>query len=159
MTKLHTYIWEPHIHGRFNEGEGKMALASVAQLVGTSSRKPKSSKFDSWSWHMPKSWVPSPVWVYTGGNLLIFLPRFNVSLSQWCFSPLFSLPSSLSKHVLRWGLKKRKNEVITLWAKELGKAPGASERRKIICSTVSADVQRLEVCPALHVGHKKFFWW
>ena len=69
--------------------KGLGALASVAQLVGTLSHKPKGCGFNSWSGHMPELWVQPRVQAHARGNQLMFLYHINVSL-------LLSLPSSLS---------------------------------------------------------------
>ena len=55
-------------------------MASVAQLVGASSHKSKGHGFDSWSGHMPKLWVWSPVRACTRGNTSVFSPSFLPSL-------------------------------------------------------------------------------
>ena len=47
-----------------------VALASMAQLVGVSSRKPKGCRFSSWSVHMPRLWV----WFPQPNLWLPFLP-------------------------------------------------------------------------------------
>ena len=65
------------------------ALASVAQLVGESSHRPKGCRLDSQSGHIPKMWVPSPVWVVTVRQPI------DVSLSHQSISSL-SAPSPTS---------------------------------------------------------------
>ena len=45
-----------------------LALAGIAQLVGTSSCKPKGCGFDSQSGHMPRLWVWSLVGWHTRSN-------------------------------------------------------------------------------------------
>ena len=77
--------------------------ASVAQLVGASSRRPKDCGFNSQSGHMTRLQVQSPVGVCTKRQPI------TVFLSHWCF-PLSSLspPTTLSnsnekKKVLKWG--------------------------------------------------------
>ena len=42
--------------------------AGVAQLAGASSCKPKGRGFNSWSGHMPRLWVLTPVGVHARGN-------------------------------------------------------------------------------------------
>ena len=61
------------------------ALADVAQLVGALSYKPKLCVFDSWSGHMPRLSVRSPVGSLqevTSGCLSHTLMLFSLSLSQ-----------------------------------------------------------------------------
>lgn len=36
--------------------------------------------------------------------------------------------------------------------------PGASERKRIIHRTIRADVQESEVCPAIQIGYRTYFW-
>ena len=89
----------------------QFALASVAQMVRASSHKPKCCASDSWSGHMPRFQVQSPVRALPGqgrmrGNRSMFLTSAFFSLS-------LSLPSPLSKtneHVLRWRGKKEGRE-------------------------------------------------
>ena len=55
------------------------ALASVVQLVGETSCKPKGCRFDSQSEHKPRLWVWSPVKACTGGNRQMFFSHIHVS--------------------------------------------------------------------------------
>ena len=69
----------------------------VAQLVGASSCTPKGCGFKSWSGHIARLRVQSPVGACTRGNQLTFLSHIYVSLS-------LSLPSTVSRiseHTLR----------------------------------------------------------
>ena len=63
-----------------NDSKMIQALAGVAQLVGTFSHKSKGCRFDSWSGHMPRLQVWSPVGVSTRGNWSMFLSCIDVSL-------------------------------------------------------------------------------
>ena len=67
-------------------------LASMAQVVGALSHRPKGHKFNSQSGHMPRLWVQSPVRAHITGNQSMFL-----SLSL--LSPFPSL-SKINKPVL-----------------------------------------------------------
>ena len=58
------------------------ALASVAQMVGALSRRPKGHRFDSWSGHIPRLQVCSPVKVHTKSNQKMFLTLISLSLSS-----------------------------------------------------------------------------
>ena len=57
-------------------------------MVEASSHTPKDHGSDSWSGHIPRLQVQSPVGVRMGGNGLMFFSHINVSLSL-----LFSLKS------------------------------------------------------------------
>ena len=72
----------------------------VAQLVGGLSHTPKCYRLDSWSGHLPRLWLRSPVGAHTAGSWSLFLSYINVPLSL----PASSL--SKIKHILGWGLKK-----------------------------------------------------
>ena len=56
------------------------ALAGVAQLCGVLLPKPKDRGFDSWSRHMPRLWVWSPVRVRARSNRSIFLSHIGISV-------------------------------------------------------------------------------
>ena len=45
-----------------------IALARIIQLVGASFHTPKGWGFDSWSGHITRLWVQSPVGVHMGGK-------------------------------------------------------------------------------------------
>ena len=77
-----------------------------SQLVGASLCEPKGYGFDSWSGHMPRLWVQSPVGVHAKGSWSVLLSHINVSLPL-CLSPPSPL-SKISKHVLGWRFKKKK---------------------------------------------------
>ena len=64
----------------------RRALASVAQLLGASSRAADGCGFDSWSGHVPGLWVRSPVGSAMGGNQTMFL-----SLSLALSPPLINI--------------------------------------------------------------------
>ena len=64
----------------------------VAQLSGAWSHAAKGWGFDSWSGHMPRLKVQSPVGAHIGGNQSVFLPHIDVSL---CFSVSLSVSLSL----------------------------------------------------------------
>ena len=66
----------------------------VAQLFGVLFSTLKGRGFDSWSGHIPRLWVQSPVGERMGGTQSMCLTL-----------TFFSLPSSLSKinkHILKW---------------------------------------------------------
>ena len=63
-----------------NSKSPPQALASVAQLVGASSREPKSHWFDSQSGHIPRLQVRSPVRARAGDSRSMF-PSLSLSLS------------------------------------------------------------------------------
>ena len=65
----------------FLSSQKTWALASMAQLFGVSSCKPKGHGFNSQSGHIPRLWVRSLVGAHTGGNQSMFLSYINVSLS------------------------------------------------------------------------------
>ena len=58
----------------------KTAVPSEAHLVGALSHGTKGHGFDSWSGHMPRLWVSSPVGAHTRGNGLMFLSHIDVFL-------------------------------------------------------------------------------
>ena len=86
----------------------RRALASVAQLVGTSSGKLKGHGFDSWQGHMRRLWVQSPVGAHMRDSQSMFL-----SLCLSFLSPV----SKINKHVLGCGFFKKMNErgKLSLW--------------------------------------------
>ena len=57
-----------------------VGLAGVVQLVEALSHKPKGSGLVSWSGHITRLWVHSPVRVCIRGNQPMFLSHINVSL-------------------------------------------------------------------------------
>ena len=63
-----------------------LALASVGQLVGTLSHRPKGSEFVSWPGHMPRLQVQSLVGVRARANQSMFLSHITISF------PLSLLP-------------------------------------------------------------------
>ena len=86
------------------------ALASVAQLVGASSHKPKGHRFNSKSGYVPRLWVWFPVKACTGGwggatNRCFF--HIDVSLSLSLSSSL----SGINGYILGWGVKKKNNKI------------------------------------------------
>ena len=70
-----------------------MALDSVAQLVGTSSCRPKRHRFDSWSGHTPR------LWFHTLLGACARRQPINLSL-------LLASPLSKSKGEMSWGEDK-----------------------------------------------------
>ena len=84
-----------------------LALASMAQLVGASSHKPKGHEFDSHSGHIPRLQVWPLVGVCERGSPLMFLSPIDVSFP--------SLPLSLKSVGMSSGedpKKKKLNLVI-----------------------------------------------
>ena len=78
----------------------------MPQFVGASLPVPKLRGFDSWSGHIPRLQVQSPV----GWGAYRRQP-IGVALSRRGFCLLLCLPlsliKSLKKHILRWGFKKK----------------------------------------------------
>ena len=80
-------------------------LASVTQLIGALSSKPKGCGFDSQSGHMPRLWVQSPVWACTRGTDQCFFltlmllspslsPSLPISLKSISMSQMRFMPNS-----------------------------------------------------------------
>ena len=106
-TELKNRITEIKLSGWAQKESG--ALASVAQLVSVSC-KLKGHGFDSWSQGTCLGYRCGPpsgrVWEATVDVSLPLCLPLSVSLS-----PSLSLSlSKINKHVLRWGLKKKKVE-------------------------------------------------
>ena len=75
----------------------KDSPGQVAELVGASSHASKGCRFDSWSGHIPRLWVQSPVGAHRAQPV-------DISLSHWCFSlspslTFFLLSQYLSLHL------------------------------------------------------------
>ena len=90
----------PSYYASFTGENGSTALARWLSWLECHPAHWKGCGFDSQSGHMPGLWVQSLGGVHTGGNGSMFLSHVNISLSL-----PFSLPSSLSKTNLGWGLK------------------------------------------------------
>ena len=87
----------------------EVALADVALSVGALACKVKGHRFDSWSEHMPRLQVGCTVRKRTRGNQSMFPSHIQTSPSLCLPSPL----SKINKHVLGWGLKKRREKEYT----------------------------------------------
>ena len=97
-------------HGTNTNGSIKirmstLALASVALLVGGLSYRQKGCGFDSWSGHIPRSRVWSPVREWMRGDPSMFLSHVYVSF------PFFLLLFSLKSMSMSSGEDKKKKDI------------------------------------------------
>ena len=82
------FLWYKHV----TEFSKIASCPDQCGFIGwASSLKAHGCLFDSWSWHMPRLLVQSPVGARARGNWSLFLSHVDVSLS-------FSLPSPASKN-------------------------------------------------------------
>ena len=93
-------LWPNNSFSRYLTNINVESPGWVAWLVGASSCTPKVCGIDSWSGHIPRVQVWSPVGACTRGNKFMFLSHIDVPLSL----------SLINKHNLKWRLKKRKVE-------------------------------------------------
>ena len=105
--------------------------SQVAQFIGALFCMPKGCRFASQSDHIPRLWVQSRVRACTGGNQRMFLSHFDFSLSH---SLSLSPPSTLSKinkHILRWGLEKKSNNIYIISLKSMGGGLWRNKRQNV----------------------------
>ena len=79
--------------------KSEFCLGQVVQLVGASPHTPKGCRFNSWSGHIPRLRVQSPVRAHTGDNQSMFLSHINVSLSLSLSHAHLLCLSQINKHL------------------------------------------------------------